>query len=597
MGECACCMKKKFDKVKWMILLMIALVVVSVSITILVVMHMVSKQTAKIPQNGAIQETNEQILVENVYITECGDNWITFLYQGGSYRFRGQIAGGYSGVADIYFLNNKIDKIALKRTTVHGTLLSCSEDQIEVEGYGLVEKAASLAVYRIVEGQVETSDFSGLFIGEENLSYVVAEGKICAVIQNEDDIQVADKKDTIRVLLKNGENITYQKLYITGSKEWMINGAIQKADDPVDMVSVIRQTAEKTDRQSQTTQLPDVTMVHTAQAVCNDGFLYITDENGTKLGNGYEGIFLVREWEDGVVLINQIGIEDYVRYVLPSEMESTFPFEAQKAQAVCARTFAYAQMQNKTYAAYGANVDDSTSFQVYNRFGTSSMTDLAVEETKGQLMVYDDQPITCYYFSTSNGFTEDMGVWGEENPPYIAAQSLLLSDNTSVGRLSLRTNYIDFLQETPQSYDSDSPYYRWNAILDLDAYTDDSLGKIKSITLTKRSTSGYVRSMDICYEKMTQTLTDENEIRKFIGKLLCEVTLADGTKRTDMAMLPSASFVITGQDGQKYTLSGGGFGHGIGMSQYAAGKMAELGMDYREILVFFYKNAFLAQSR
>lgn len=589
-------MKKKFDKVKWMILLMIALVVVSVSITILVVMHMVSKQTAKIPQNGTTQETNAQILVENVYITECADNWITFLYQGGSYRFRGQIAGGYSGVADIYFLNNKIDKIALKRTAVQGTLLSYNEDQIEVEGYGLVEKAASLAVYRIAEGQVTTGDFSGLSIGEENLSYVVAEGKICAVIQNEDDIQVADKEDTIRVLLKNGENITYQKLYITGSKEWMINGAIQKADDPVDMVSVIRQIADKTDRQSQTSQLPDVTMVRTAQAVCNDGFLYITDENGTKIGNGYEGIFLVREWEDGVVLINQIGIEDYVRYVLPSEMESTFPFEAQKAQAVCARTFAYAQMQNKTYAAYGANVDDSTSFQVYNRFGTSSMTDLAVEETKGQLMVYDDQPITCYYFSTSNGFTEDMEVWGEENPPYIAAQSLLLSD-TSVGRLSLRANYIDFLQEAPQSYDSDSPYYRWSAILDLDAYTDASLGKIKSITLTKRSASGYVRSMDVCYEKMTQTLTDENEIRKFIGKLLREVTLADGTKRTDMTMLPSASFVITGQDGQKYTLSGGGFGHGIGMSQYAAGKMAELGMDYREILVFFYKNAFLAQSR
>lgn len=589
-------MKNKFDKVKWMILLMIALVVLSVSITILVVMHMVSKQTAKIPQNGTAQEENAQILVENAYITECADNWITFLYKGGSYRFRGQIEGGYSGVADIYFLNNKIDKIALKRTTVQGTLLSYNEDQIEVEGYGLVEKAASLAVYRIAEGQVTTGDFSGLSIGEENLSYVMAEGKICAVIQNEDDIQVADKEDTIRVLLKNGENLTYQKLYVTGSKEWMINGAIQKADDPVDMVSVIHQIADKTDWQNQTSQLPDVTMVRTAQAVCNDGFLYITDENGTKLGNGYEGIFLVREWEDGVVLINQIGIEDYVRYVLPSEMESTFPFEAQKAQAVCARTFAYAQMQNKTYAAYGANVDDSTSFQVYNRFGTSSMTDLAVEETKGQLMVYDDQPITCYYFSTSNGFTEDMEVWGEENPPYIAAQSLLLSD-TSVGRLSLRANYIDFLQEAPQSYDSDSPYYRWSAILDLDAYTDASLGKIKSITLTKRSASGYVRSMDVCYEKMTQTLTDENEIRKFIGKLLCEVTLADGTKRTDMTMLPSASFVITGQDGQKYTLSGGGFGHGIGMSQYAAGKMAELGMDYREILVLFYKNAFLAQSR
>lgn len=589
-------MKKKFDKVKWMILLMSALVVLSVSITILVVVQMVSNQTANMLQNGTTQEANAQILAENVYIIESEDNWITFLYQGGSYRFRGQLEGGYSGVADIYFSNNKIERIALKRTAVRGVLLSYNETQIEVDGYGLLEKLASPAVYRIADGQVTAGIFSELSIGEENLSYVVAEGKICAVIKNEDDIQAADKEDTIRVLLKNNGNITYQRLYITGSKEWTINGAVQKADDPIDMVSVISQMAEKTDIQNQTSQLKDQTWVRCAQASCDGGFLYITDENGTRLGNGYEGIFLVREWEDGVVLINQIGIEDYVRYVLPSEMESTFPFEAQKAQAVCARTFAYAQLQNKTYAAYGANVDDSTAFQVYNRFGTSSMTDLAVEETKGQLMVYDDEPITCYYFSTSNGFTEDMEVWGEENPPYIAAQSLLLTD-TSAGRLNLRANYIDFLQEAPQSYDSDSPYYRWSAILNLDAYTDASLGKIKCITLTKRSESGYVRSLDICYEKMTQTLTDENEIRRFIGKLLCEVTLADGTKRTDMTLLPSASFVITGQEGQKYTLSGGGFGHGIGMSQYAAGKMAELGMDYREILVFFYKNAFLAQSR
>lgn len=589
-------MKKKFDKMKWMILLMIGLVVLSVSITILVVMHMVSKQTAQFPQNGTTQDANTQILVENVYITECEDNWITFLYRGETYRFRGQTTNSYRGIADIYFLDNKIEKIALKKDFVKGALLSYDENHIEVEGYGLVERTTSLELYRIVDGQVRTSGFSELSIGEENLDYVTAEGKICAVIKNEDDIQVTDKEDTIRVLLKNGENLVYRNLYITGSKKWTINGAEQDADVPVDMVYVINQIADKADRTNQASeQSLEATMVHTAQAVCDGGFLYITDENGGKISNGYEGILLIREWEGGVVLINQIGVEDYVRYVLPSEMESTFPFEAQKAQAVCARTFAYAQMQNKTYAAYGANVDDSTAFQVYNRFGTSSMTDLAVEETKGQLMVYDGQPINCYYFSTSNGFTEDMEAWGEENPPYITAQDLLLSD-VSVGRLNLRANYIDFLQEAPQSYDSDSPYYRWSAILNLDAYTDASLGKIKSITLTKRSDSGYVRSMDVCYEKMTQTLTDENEIRKLLGKLLCEVTLSDGTTRTDMTMLPSASFVITEQDGQKYTVSGGGFGHGIGMSQYAAGKMAELGMDYKEILVFFYRNALLAQS-
>ena len=211
-------MKKKFDKVKWMIVLMIGLVVLSVSITVLVVTHMLPKQTAQFPQNRTTQDANAQILVENVYITECGDNWITFLYRGESYRFRGQTASSYRGIADIYFLNNKIEKIALKKDSVKGTLLSYDENYIEVEGYGLVERTTSIEVYRIVDGQVKSSDFSELSIGEENLGYVTAEGKICAIIKNEDDIQVKNKEDSIRVLLKNGEHLVYRNLYITGSK-------------------------------------------------------------------------------------------------------------------------------------------------------------------------------------------------------------------------------------------------------------------------------------------------------------------------------------------------------------------------------------------
>ena len=67
---------------------------------------------------------------------------------------------------------------------------------------------------------------------------------------------------------------------------------------------------------------------------------------------------------DGYVLVNELPIETYLRYVLPSEMPTYFSYEALKAQAVCARTFAYKQMRQNAYAEYGANLDDSTAYQV-----------------------------------------------------------------------------------------------------------------------------------------------------------------------------------------------------------------------------------------
>ena len=69
------------------------------------------------------------------------------------------------------------------------------------------------------------------------------------------------------------------------------------------------------------------------------------------------------EGKKGYVLINEIPMEDYIRYVLPSEMPLSFSYEALKAQAVCARTFTYGQMKNDTYARYGANLDDSIAYQ------------------------------------------------------------------------------------------------------------------------------------------------------------------------------------------------------------------------------------------
>ena len=82
----------------------------------------------------------------------------------------------------------------------------------------------------------------------------------------------------------------------------------------------------------------------------------------------------------------------------------------------------------------------------------------------------------------------------------------------------------------------------------------------------------------------------ENEIRQFLGKALIEVKLSNGSTRKDLSALPSAYFKVeSNKDGICY-IEGGGFGHGIGMSQCGANDLAKKGKDYRQIISYYYKD-------
>ena len=83
----------------------------------------------------------------------------------------------------------------------------------------------------------------------------------------------------------------------------------------------------------------------------------------------YEGSLHVEKREEGLILINTLPLETYLCYVVPSEMPSSYPIEALKAQAVCARCYAMLQMENSRCEEFGADLDDSVSYQVYNKDG------------------------------------------------------------------------------------------------------------------------------------------------------------------------------------------------------------------------------------
>ncbi len=510
-------------------------------------------------------DPDRELLIRNVYITESGSGKITFLYENEPYTLKGKLKEPYRGVADIQIKKQKIQKIFAKRDSIEGTLLSYTDKQIEVEGYGFVPCADTCHVYAEYDGSIRQIAMPDLIVGSSKLCYIVAEDKICAVIQKE-----KTKTEHIRVLLKNGDSVFWPELYMKGSGTWSIDSIVQVPGASVDILGYMKRNS-----------------FQTAVIGCSDGYLYRTGADGAEIGSGYEGSFYVRLEENGCVIVNELPVEDYVRYVLPSEMPETFSAEALKAQAICARTFAYSQMKSDTYAAYGANVDDTTAFQVYHAAGTKEATDRAVKETEGMVIVSEGELITCYYFSTSPGVTEDMEVWQSESPAYLAKRD---TTEAGSGDLSSAENFAQFIRSKPAGFDQDSPFYRWTAKLDIAGAASAELGKLKTLLVSKRSTSGFVLSLTASYENGSQLVERENDIRRFMGQYLKEVTLADGTVRTDFSMIPSACFEISEISGSTLTLTGGGFGHDIGMSQYGADAMGRSGKNCMEIIDAYYQN-------
>lgn len=540
-------MKKKNSYMK-LVLIISASIIISTALTYVIALRMVEKKT-----EGTISELIEDKQTtltdqtyENVYILSSANDKIIFLYQGVYYETTGSLKKNYTGVANIIVEDNKIRKIQIKEDKVTGKLLSCSESEIEIEKYGSFDRKKNLPVYIQKDPIMVQGKFSDIGEGQ-TVSLVLANGGICSIIVTPDK-----QTDTISVLLKNGKSIFYPSLIVSGKHRLTLDG----------------KTSGK--KQINVAEYMKEHKLDILRISVSSGKLYFGKDKDSKCKNGYEGIFVIHKTEDGMVLVNQLPIETYLKYVIPSEMPTTFSYEALKAQAVCARTFAYSQMKDTTYQKYQANLDDSTAFQVYNAAGNFSITDKAVEDTTGEVVSYKDKLITCYYFSTCSKKTENMEVWGADTPDYIHMVT---------------------------SEDKNSPYYSWRATLNLANLVNDKLGPLESITTDKISQNGYVLKLTAHYEKGDVIYTKENDIRFFLGKCLERIRLADDTVRTDMVSVPSACFQIISANDKEVVLLGGGFGHGIGLSQYGADQMAEDGADYREILKYYYNHVEIKDKR
>lgn len=195
----------------------------------------------------------------------------------------------------------------------------------------------------------------------------------------------------------------------------------------------------------------------------------------------YQGSMELIPDEQGILLVNELYLEEYLKGVVPSEMPSSYSLEALKAQAVCARTYAWKQIQEGRLTEYDADVDDSVSFQVYGNVLPQDSTTQAVEETTGQIICQNGEAIDAYYFSTSAGVTSTDEIWG-------AAKA------------------ASYLQSVPCKFDELEPWSHWSVEIPWEtieekakAYQDKN-SVLTAITINTKNESGAVTGLTVSME-------------------------------------------------------------------------------------------------
>lgn len=258
------------------------------------------------------------------------------------------------------------------------------------------------------------------------------------------------------------------------------------------------------------------------------------------------------------MVINEVDLEEYVKGVVPSEMSSSWHQEALNAQAVAART--YALYQRMVNAGRDYDVVAGIQDQVYRgRYGVDERVERAVEATRGLVLTYQNAPVLAAFSSTAAGPTEDaMNVWSKDLP---------------------------YLKGVECPFDTNAPYYRWRAEFTLQELENSlrrqgfAVGAVASVTPFSFTRAGRVGRLRILHSD---------------GELILRGT--DFRRALGYTAVRSTQFEVQSV-GRTVMLAGRGSGHAVGLCQWGAKGLAELGYPFAVILQYYFPGTELKDTR
>lgn len=583
----------------------------------------------------------------NVWITEADEEGLSIFRDGNRERYSwgeepageeedaGEQAMYFPGsfvreqVADVELTDGKVTLVDCKTEKINGKVLSADSNGIEIEGYGRLPLAADYKGYRLYDS-LEMCTAGNLCFGYDFTDFCLENGEICAILMAKEEIM-----EYIRVLVRTSGfgGIFHEKPQFTCDVDFTIvygpyDNRKEEAHRAWEEITIDYDSGY-----FQSDRIQVIPNVLTGKVI----FRSCERSHGIP---SYRGWMEFLKTEEGIVAINEVLLEEYLYSVVPSEMPSSYPPEALRAQAICARTYAYGGMLHAGYPQYGAHVDDSTSYQVYNNIMEDENSTTAVKESYGQLLFTDAGKLAgTYYYSTSCGAGTDANVWKTEEAPTLtylrpralnksAMANILSGGETEEDRSfgdSLREeeNFDNFIRSVnEEDFERDEGWYRWTyesesvdkaRLLEalqrryaansrhIQVWKDGEyvseeireLDEIEDMYIEKRGSGGVADELVIVTDSQKIKVISEYSIRYVLNDGKAAVMRQDGSQIASPTLLPSGFFVLTTvkEDGHvvKYSLTGGGFGHGVGMSQNGAKGMAGNGYLAEEILLYFYE--------
>ncbi len=583
--------------------------------------------------------------LKNVWITDAEADRITFFRDGEKETFF--LAAETEGLdpflapeqmreqlADVELTDEQVSAVILKTDKFTGRVLSADANGIEIEGMGRIPLAEDYKGYRLYR-ELTMCTFADLTFGYANADFVRENGVICGIL-----LARETNMEDIRVLIKTSDyaDILHTEVALTADSDFLMQyGSGENIQEELfskgDKITIDMDSKYFVGER-----------IRIAPAVLT-GRIQLLSVNRSQGTPSYRGHIELLRTAEGIAVVNELPLEEYLFSVVPSEMPASYPLEALKAQAICARTYAYGHMLRAGYPRYGAHVDDSTSYQVYNNITEADSTTTAVKETYGQMIMTNEGTVAdTYYYSTSCGVGTTAGIWktaeaqaldylkssrlSQENPVQTndgtaAAGSAEITAETTAEELCEEETFRDFITQThAEDYEAQEGWYRWiYTVKEIDAdrmletlkkryeanekliltlkdgdYSSQSIkafSKVTGITIVKRGPGGVADELVIATDKATYKIISEYNIRAVLCDGVTGVVRQDGSEVNMPTLLPSAFFVIEPSHDKKnvvgYNIIGGGFGHGVGMSQNGAKNMALHGLGAEQILNFFYE--------
>ena len=553
---------------------------------------------------------SREIVYENLWISQWDEEHVTAFFDGVNRTwYVTKKEAGYQGVlSDLTLKNQKLKQADLKTESIRVKVLALEDGFADLEGYGSIPLSQELRVYKVY-GTLEQRETNEIEAGKV-YQLIVADGRICAVL-----LDNLGEARTIRVLLHNSDyqSLYHQEIRISCDTAFRISGEGKET---------VYQAGEVASLTADSEALANGSL--TAEPLSYAGILRVPSVNRRQGVPEYQGKLEISKTDQGLLLINELPLEDYLCMVVPSEMPTSYGVEALKVQAICARSYAIQQMESGGCAQYGADVDDSSSYQVYNNTTASADAAEAVRETYGKVLGQNGAVITAYYFATSAGHTTDITIWNNspESFPYIQGKALGMTEQLDLTDEAVFCSYIK--NEEYPSYDQWAGWYRWTIQMPLEDLTktvkqnlesygksnpshiqmkkeDGSfqqgltdIGTITGIEVTKRDVGGIVSELVLSGTEGTVKLLKQGAVRSVLGNSSWKIKKKDGTQIDGKALLPSAYIAVepVEKSGKLtgFLVYGGGYGHGVGMSQTAVKTMVEQGMSAEDVLKYFYQN-------